>query len=554
MKVRVAMSRLPPAGNYAVWRLAAFAGPLLFAQAVHAQEYQLRGAVNEQEVSSSLLAGGTEGIPAPAYEPASQGAVPDEEMDTLFPSGEGVGTTISQEPFPPLNPPDRPASRPSSRTNEAEDPSSSTAADANPPDAGIDDLSTGGMRPAGPVESEYLEEPRRLNQPVVPVEGQARDEPQDPYAPLGLRIGTFNVVPQLEQGLTWTSNANNSPDGGEAVLSQTTLRLRAVSDWSRHGATVNAFGTYRKSISGEEVSELEGGADAALRLDFADDLTGTASLGYRAARESASSPVVIASVDRQPLRHTIDGTLGIEKSLGRLRLGLAGDVTRIQYGEAELSDGTRLSQDDRNSTLALMRLRAGYEISPSLAPFVEVEGGRRFYDEENDSAGYARSATRLGARAGLTVNMSEKLSGEISAGWISEDFEDSRLETISGLALAAAMEWSPVRETTVRLDGSTIVEGTTDAGRSGSLLYSGTLRATRSLRANLTGEAAFGAAYRDYVSGGHDLILSGEASLTWWLNRYAGLVGRARHERQTSSLPDRDYDTTSVFMGVTLRR
>jgi hypothetical protein len=229
-------------------------------------------------------------------------------------------------------------------------------------------------------------------------------------------------------------------------------------------------------------------------------------------------------------------------------------VSRQQYGDATLIDGSSLSQEERNSTLATLRLRTGYAVSPALTPFIEGEFGRRFYDQKQDSAGYERSATRLAARAGVMVDIEEKLAGEASIGWITEDLDDERLDTVSGLALAAALNWSPQRGTNVRLDGSTTIEGTTDAGDSGSILYAGTLRVERQIRANLTAEAAAGLSWRDYMSGGHDLTMNGEAGMTWWLNRTLGLTGRARYEKRTSSLPDRDYDATSVFMGIRMQR
>lgn len=52
----------------------------------------------------------------------------------------------------------------------------------------------------------------------------------------------------------------------------------------------------------------------------------------------------------------------------------------------------------------------------------------------------------------------------------------------------------------------------------------------------------------------HEMIMRGEASLTWWMNRYAGITTRARHEIQRSSLSDRDYDATSLYLGMTLQR
>src|SRR5690606_29478480 len=100
--------------------------------------------------------------------------------------------------------------------------------------------------------------------------------------------------------------------------------------------------------------------------------------------------------------------------------------------------------------------------------------------------------------------------------------DDSRLDPISGLSVSGNLSWSPQRGTTVALAAATAVETATAPGVTGSLLYSGTLSLRRQMRANLTGELAAGIDWRDYSGGGHDLILRGEASLTWWMNRYAG--------------------------------
>jgi len=498
------------------------AGALLCVVPAIAQE-SLRGTLGTLD-NRTVAQAEDPGIPSPDYTPISPGALPDDALVIEYDDSQLFG-----EETQPIEPPVQ-------RRREQEIQ---------------DEFPTRALR-AGTVEEAELS--RRQNTRVPAIEGQDFRREENPYAPLGLRVGTFVLRPSVEQGLTWTSNANDSPEGGEAVLSETTLRLRAASDWSLHRANLDASTTIRRSLSGEDVKEAEGDINANLELDLANRLTGRASLGYSFGRESASSPVSIPGVEEQPLRHTIVGTLGIEKGVGPLRLRATGEVSRNQYGDAELVGGGTLSQSDRNSTLALVRLRGGYEISPALMPFIEVEAGRRFYDEERDSAGYARSANRLGARAGVAIDLTEKLSGEISAGWISEDFEDDRLQSISGPSLAASLEWSPMRGTIVALNAATYVEGSTSPGSSGSLLHTGALRLERQMRSNLTGSLAFGASYRDYEGGGHDLVLSGEAALTWWLNRYVGLTGRARHERQTSNLPGRDYETNSVFMGMTIQR
>jgi hypothetical protein len=392
------------------------------------------------------------------------------------------------------------------------------------------------------------------NQRVAAIEARPRAPDDDPYAPIGIRAGTFVLRPQLEQGIGWTSNAGNAPGGRASVFSETALRLDAQSDWSRHRAAFTADGSYRKSLSGDRIDEIDGGVTGRIDFDLAHELAAFVAAGYRADPESASTPGAIAGAVEQPLRHTLDASAGLSKDAGPLRFALTGALARETFDDAELTDGTVVSQRDRDSTLATATLRAGYAISPALAPFVEAEIGRRIYDETLDSGGYARSADRYALRGGVAFDFGEKLNGEIAAGWLTERPDDSRLDDVSGLSLIGNVAWSPVRGTTLRLTAGTTVETAAAPGEAGSLLYTGNLALERQLRANLTGRAVAGLDWRDYAGGGHDLVMRGEASLTWWMNRYAGITASASHEVQESSLPGRDWDATRVWLGMTLQR
>ena len=108
---------------------------------------------------------------------------------------------------------------------------------------------------------------------------------------------------------------------------------------------------------------------------------------------------------------------------------------------------------------------------------------------------------------------------------------------------------------TVGFNAATTVEGTTTANESGSLLYTADVTLERRLRANLTGGIKLGAEWRDYVGAdAEDLTLSAEGNLTWWLNRYAGLATRVRHETGSSPLSNGNYQANSVFLGLKLQR
>jgi hypothetical protein len=359
----------------------------------------------------------------------------------------------------------------------------------------------------------------------------------------------------LQQGIEWTSNAQSTAGGSADFLSSTNLNLEATSNWSRHSASLSLDGTYRTSITGSGFSEFTGSADGKLGIDIGKDFRLNSGAGYSRGPEDATSPTVLSGTAGRALRETLNGSLGIEKYAGPLRAALTGEVSRTTYGPASLSTGGTLSQADRNNTLYSATLRGGYEISPALIPFVELEYGRRAYDQRLDASGYARSASIYGARGGLEFDMGEKLNGEVSAGWLSESLDDSRLAPVSGLSLDADVNWSPMRGTIVSLNAGTEIESSTTAGSSGSVLYDASLAVSRELRANLTGIATVGAGWRRYTaSADRDFTLNGQLALTWWLNRYAGITGRASHERVSSNVAGRDSQTTTVYLGVTLRR
>ncbi|TGQ71590.1 hypothetical protein EN829_001935 [Mesorhizobium sp. M00.F.Ca.ET.186.01.1.1] len=568
---------------------------------LHAQETELRGEVSESAILSGqqrkarqLALNGQaqqqataaqDNAPASTYLPASAGAVPDD-------TDANDATTIGSVFDPPAATDDtsadtaaspKPRRRPSTAgqnaaekekakdkdkdktadkskkkkkdTAKATDPTTTASAvTADDTDNAGTDQETANRR-ALTIDSADRQELDPGAERTAAIEGQKKKTEDDPFAAPGVKWGSFVIRPTIEQGLTATSNGDSSSAGTSALLSETALRFSAASDWRENSATIDGSGLFRETVSGYPVHNEQGRIEGQLNVDLDNELRAIAKLGYEAVPESASSPDAIAGVSKQPLRQTVDGSLGIEKHVGKMQYTLTGAVSHDFYGDAELSDGTSLSQKDRDSTLYTATLRTGYEISPALTPFTEIEVGRRAYDQRIDNEGFERSSTRLGARAGLQLDMGEKLSGEFSAGWLREAIDDKNLGAISGATVNADLKWSPERGTTIGLTGKTTVEPTTSSGESGDILYSGRLTGERKIRANLTGNAALGLDWRDYTGiDGHDRVLSAEAGLTWWLNRYAGLTTRVRTEKLTSNLPGRDYTANSIYLGVKVQR
>lgn len=569
---------------------------LLRPTALHAQETELRGEVSESAILSdqqrkarqlALAAQGQaptnavqDNAPARTYLPASAGAVPD-DADTgdatatgsVFDPPAAADDASADTPAPP-KPRHRSSTAAQNAADQAKDKAAdkskkkkkkSTAADADTTastTASTTDATDGADTDEETANRRALTIDSADKQKLDPgaertdaIEGQKKKPEDDPFAATGVKWGSFVIRPTIEQGLTATSNGDSSNAGKSALLSETALRFSAASDWRENSATIDGYGLFRETVSGYPVHNEQGRIEGQLNVDLDNELRAIAKLGYEAVPESASAPDAIAGVSKQPLRQTVDGSLAIEKHVGKMQYTVTGAVSHDFYGDAKLSDGTSLSQKDQDSTLYTATLRTGYEISPAITPFTEIEVGRRAYDQRIDNEGFERSSTRLGARAGVELDMGEKLSGEFSAGWLREAIDDKNLDAISGATVNADLKWSPERGTIIGLTGKTTVEPTTTSGESGDILYSGRLTGERQIRANLTGNAALGLDWRDYIGiDGHDMTVSAEAGLTWWLNRYAGLTTRVRTEKLTSNLPGRDYTANSIYLGVKVQR
>ncbi|MGX5826722.1 outer membrane beta-barrel protein [Mesorhizobium sp. 43Arga] len=561
---------------------------------LHAQETELRGEVSESAIRSDQqrkarqLALATQGRQQPAntaqddtpprtYLPASAGAVPDDPgtdaaTGSIFDPPQGTDDTSTDNPTPPKPRRRSPSAGQNTAgqdktkadaktTGKSKRKKKATTATTDTTQAATDDTGStttdqeAANRRALTIDSADRQKLDPGAERTAAIEGQNKKAEEDPFQPTGVKWGSFVIRPSIEQGMTATTNGDSSSAGTSALLSETALRFTAVSDWRENSATIDGYGLFRETVSGYRVHNAQGRIEGQLNVDLDNELRAIAKLGYEAVPETASSPNAIAGVSSQPLRQTIDGSLGVEKAVGKMRYTLTGAVSHDFYGDAELSDGTTLSQKDRDNTLYTATLRTGYEISPALTPFTEIEVGRRAYDQRIDNEGFERSSSRLGARAGLQLDMGEKLSGEFSAGWLREAIDDKSLGAISGATVNADLKWSPERGTTIGLTGKTTVETTTSAGESGDILYSGRLTGERQIRANLVANAALGLDWRDYVGiDGHDRILSAETGLTWWLNRYAGLTTRVRTEKLTSNLPGRDYTANSIYLGLKVQR
>lgn len=377
----------------------------------------------------------------------------------------------------------------------------------------------------------------------------------DPFAPVGLRVGSFVVTPYAELKGGYDSNALRVPNGVGSSFTEVGGGFAARSDWSRHALDIELRGGYTRfyDVEGNNRPEAEGTIRS--RIDV-DSLTRIDTVVRGAiTTEAAGSVDAVAGAKEPPLVYQSGIDLGLTRRFNRFEATVAGIIEREDHAPAELTDGTTESLDDQNVTGYGVRLRGAYELMPGVKPFVQVVMDHRVYDVVPDSSGFNRDSKGVTASVGSDFRLSGLLTGAASIGYTWRDYVDPDLENISGFIADASLRWEATGLTTVELAARSAVGETTYANASGDFSHEVALEVEHAFRRWLIGTASMAYRIDDYEGSGlTQKTFTVGAGLIYKINRHAELTGNVSHLRLTSSVPGDDYTANVVTVGLRLQR
>lgn len=386
-----------------------------------------------------------------------------------------------------------------------------------------------------------------------PVPRRRRPVEDDPWAPLGIRLGSLVLKPAVTASGGYDTNPERKSGFGAkgSFFQRYDAELGLQSDWNVHELKGQLRGGYIDYFTNRQASRPDAQGNLDLRLDIDRDTRLLLESRAQLDTQRPGSPDLTAAVQGRPEVWQYGGAAGITRDINRLQLTLRGAVDRSDYADAQLSSGAILSQKDRNQTQYDLRLRAAYEVTPGIRPFVEAEIDRREFDEKVDSNGYRRSSSGLTGRIGSSFELSRQLTGEISGGYQNRRYEDARLQDLRGFVGDAALIWSPTPLTTVTLRGSASLGDTTVPGSSGTTARRATIEIAHALRRNLTvtGFATLGRTEYDGQSLREDLTSLG-ARLEYKLTRTFAIRASFTHERLNSTATGADYTANVSQVGL----
>ncbi len=392
---------------------------------------------------------------------------------------------------------------------------------------------------------------------ALPVTTRPRTRIEDKaYDPVGIEFGSLRLTPYVTQSFGYDSNPDQTHFGIKpSAFSRTEGGLGAVSQWSSNELRADLRGGYNDYFRDPQANRPDAIGTIDLRVDANRDTVIDAEQRFNIDTQRPSSPEVSVNTVDRPLIATFGETLGATESFGRTSVGVHGSFDRTAYDNAVLSDGTIEDLAKQNFSDYGLRLRAAYEMTPAVRPFVDVLVDRRIHDATVDLGGFARDSNGIVGQVGSSFEFNRLFAGELSAGYGDRTFQDRRLKDINGPVLNGAVSYSVTPLTLVSLRAATNFDETTVLGASGAEARSATLEVAHQLLRNLTVTGAVSYLNTQYVGAPiTENTLAETLKAEYHLSRSLVATATYNHQRLSSTALGSSFSQDVFLVGLRVQR
>lgn len=299
--------------------------------------------------------------------------------------------------------------------------------------------------------------PGAVNRPAPtgdrPSAGNVLNPAAESYDPRGLPVGSFRLFPDLELDEVYNDNIYATPNTAAPTASfvqmiKPTLDLR--SDWSNHMLNLFARGSlgYYSASSILNYQDFSAGFDGRVDIQRGWNVYGGASWSRK--HEDPGSPNVATFV-AQTIYNQLAANVGYYQEFNRLNVRLDGRLDNYVYFNNGLNPSTGVIQNsDRDRTEFRESARFGYEFSPGYQAWTRGSLNQRTYVTVPDGTGFNRDSTGWDIVGGVTVDLGGITSFEAFAGYLQQNYQDSRFQTISTPTFGLTGYWNPIRELMIK--------------------------------------------------------------------------------------------------------
>ena len=397
-----------------------------------------------------------------------------------------------------------------------------------------------------------------------PAAGQGKIATRDnAFNPLGIHAGGFYFFPAAELGASYNDNIYYVKDDtfeSRFDKSDYIANLRSSvsmnSNWNRHEVNLLGsadLGRYDENTN-EDYEDYVVAADG--RYDVMRRSFATGRAGYMRLHESRSSLDDRFGKDPTEYDYWYLGA-GYDHQPARFRTLFTLDFEKLEYDNVTNIFNERVDNHDRDRGRTEAILRLGYEDRLNRRIFIQGAVNSVDYDQRRDNLGQERSSDGYKITAGLNLNLTHLLVGDIFAGYMEQDYDDSSFDDSSALLVGFHLTWTPTMLTTVDLNLDTTSQETTEPDAGGYLSTVFTARVEHELRRNIMLFGNFGYIDNQYEqsdapgrSKGSENVTSVGLGGKYQFSRRFYATAEYRYKERSSDISSQDYENNQVLLNL----
>ncbi|WP_394729145.1 outer membrane beta-barrel protein [Altererythrobacter sp. GH1-8] len=385
-----------------------------------------------------------------------------------------------------------------------------------------------------------------------------RERPE--YEGDGLRMGTLIVRPELNTTASYSDNilaedTDKISDGIFLIRPEVLVRLdMPVIDLRlRTGLELERFADNSSENTDAYFATLRGilGRGRSTQAQFR--------VTYRSDNESRRALDAADSLATRLGRDSLEGFAEIRQDLGALDALVSGRVRKLSYGSARDDGGTVVDFSFRDQTIYQITGGGEYAITPNdlviaRATYDKREMDVRPGDPLFNPAGFDQTSEGYRLEAGYGRQVSELLYLRVFVGYLEQNFDDARVEDISGLSVNSDAFWNITPLTSIRVAASRSIDEVVAPDLAGNLRTQVSAQVDHELKRNFIVSAS--ARYADISPRGIGISADEfEASLTGrlFVNRLITVNGGFSHYQRNSSSANQRFDENVFFVGLRFR-
>lgn len=383
----------------------------------------------------------------------------------------------------------------------------------------------------------------------------AADKVAAENAPLGVRAGSFLVIPKIDVEEEYNDNIYATTNNTESDFITTVRPEVAVkSNWSRHAlnAVARVEGKRFADKDSEDVDNYSVALDG--RADVMRNTTIGGGISMARSHEERGDPNSIGT-GREPTQvDTLVARVGAARELGRFNARIDSEARNLDYKNGVTAANAVIDNDLRDRNEYDQSLRLGYRVTPEVEAFVRGTLDTRAYDRKG-GATVLRSNHGTTAVAGAVFDITGKTKAEAFAGMTDRNYVNSALKDLSEAVWGGKVTWNLSDLTTLKAGVARSIEETTLGASSGYVATNYDVSAEHALRRNVVLSAKTGFSNSEYkgfaANQREDQSYYVGAGADYWLNRCLKLGATYMFRNRDSNATGGDFSRNTVMVRLT---